>query len=170
MFEIQWKAPASFKSHGWEYFGFPMKWCWRKGGGQNIDKDVGIVARKAWQPIWSDIIQEYQCPRQDPRGMLLKNHLSESDWAKAIRNSIEVFIAAYMKTYSIAQKKGFIHMLNVLESWYVIASRTHLSGKKRCLICINRKKKKILLLNCHMHLLLCSSQTDGTSRAMESQV
>ncbi|XP_034034592.1 zinc finger BED domain-containing protein 1-like [Thalassophryne amazonica] len=141
--------PASFKSHVWAYFGFPV--TYNDDGRRVVGKTITVCrhcgTRKPYESGNTSSMAAH-LKRHHP-GMLapasgskmsaahqplitsaFKHPLAaESDRAKAITNAIGVFIAADIRPYSVAQNKGFKHLLNVLEPRYEIPSCTHFSEK-----------------------------------------
>ena len=130
--------PASFKSHVWEHFGFPV--TYNDEGKRLVDKTV-MVCR------YCGTRKPYESGNTSSMAMHLKPHhasvsltgvktkaaqqplittafkqplAAQSDRAKAITNAICVFIAADMRPYSVVLNEGFKHMLKVLGPRYDI--------------------------------------------------
>lgn len=141
------KPPASFKSHVWEHFGFPVKI--NDDGRRVVDKTVTVcrhcATRKPYEngntsSMATHLTRHHPgvsvtgAKRKDAQQQLLtaafkQPFAAESDRAKAITKSIGMFIAADMRPYSVVENKGFKNMVKVLEPRYEIPSRTHFSMK-----------------------------------------
>ncbi|KAL3969495.1 Arf-GAP with GTPase, ANK repeat and PH domain-containing protein 2 [Sarotherodon galilaeus] len=126
------KPPASLKSHVWEHFGFPVKYI---NGKRVVDKTTTLCRQCGTR-------KPYDTGNTSGMAAHLKRHhpsvtgaktrapfAAQSDRAKAITKAIGVFIAADLRPYSVAQNKGFKHLMNVLEPGYDIPSRAHFSEK-----------------------------------------
>ncbi|XP_041834649.1 zinc finger BED domain-containing protein 4-like [Melanotaenia boesemani] len=91
---------------------------------------------------------------------------SHSDRAKAITNSIGVFIAMDLRPYSVVENAGFRHMLKVIEPRYEVPTQPHFSQK---IIPSLYEKTKSAIIQELSKACAVALTTDGwTSRANES--
>ena len=141
-------APATFRSHVWKYFGFPV--TYNDSGVREVDKSVTVCklcgTRKSYDDgntssmgthltrHHPDKVSTGAKPPTNPTQPSLPSAFSkplsrDSPRAKSLTKAVGQFIAGGMHPYSVVEDYWFKNLMKVAEPRYTLPSRPHFRDK-----------------------------------------